>query len=185
MMKVVCAECKRGMGEKMGPDVVTHGICPECMKKLYPEYYVHPEFPEAYARHAPTVELVPPRYRCAKCGDDVAAVDLRETDGVLEHPSEGDVGENGAWHQLWCGPCEEVPAHRGGVLEGMDDGHGNVATTEHEAEALTPEDEDETEEDDSDGVDEDEELGGHAEDCDCTDCEEERAVERENAEDAR
>ena len=33
MMRVVCCECKREMGEKMGPDgVVTHGICAECMK---------------------------------------------------------------------------------------------------------------------------------------------------------
>src|SRR5689334_17474017 len=37
MMKVVCAECKRDMGEKMGPDITTHTICPSCMAKLYPE----------------------------------------------------------------------------------------------------------------------------------------------------
>jgi RecJ-like exonuclease len=35
MMKVVCAACKRDMGEKMGPDVTTHSICPACMDKLY------------------------------------------------------------------------------------------------------------------------------------------------------
>ena len=30
-MLVVCAWCERSMGEKPGPDEVTHGICPDCM----------------------------------------------------------------------------------------------------------------------------------------------------------
>ncbi len=34
MMKVVCAWCKRDMGEKMGPDeLTTHGICKDCLEK--------------------------------------------------------------------------------------------------------------------------------------------------------
>jgi hypothetical protein len=33
MLKVVCAWCKRDMGEKMGPDgMTTHVICRNCME---------------------------------------------------------------------------------------------------------------------------------------------------------
>lgn len=34
-MKVVCAWCKRDMGEKMGPaELVTHSICKACKDKI-------------------------------------------------------------------------------------------------------------------------------------------------------
>ena len=35
MMQVVCAWCKRDMGEKLGPDgLITHGICSDCVKEV-------------------------------------------------------------------------------------------------------------------------------------------------------
>ena len=36
-MKIVCAWCKRVIGEKQGGKGVTHGICPECLAKLQAE----------------------------------------------------------------------------------------------------------------------------------------------------
>lgn len=35
-MQIVCAWCKRVLGEKQG-EGVTHGICPECLAKLEQE----------------------------------------------------------------------------------------------------------------------------------------------------
>ena len=30
MLKIVCADCKKDLGEKAGGEGVTHGLCPEC-----------------------------------------------------------------------------------------------------------------------------------------------------------
>ena len=33
-LKIVCAWCGKAMGTKAGGDGVSHGICPECLKKI-------------------------------------------------------------------------------------------------------------------------------------------------------
>ena len=36
-MKIVCSYCKKVIGEKPG-EGMTHTICPECLRKYFPEY---------------------------------------------------------------------------------------------------------------------------------------------------
>lgn len=37
-MTVICAWCDKQMGTKDGPDIVTHGICQECLDKVLAEH---------------------------------------------------------------------------------------------------------------------------------------------------
>lgn len=39
-IKIVCSNCKRDMGEKEGGEtegLISHSICPECARLLYPD----------------------------------------------------------------------------------------------------------------------------------------------------
>lgn len=64
------------------------------------------------------IELAEPHYVCRACGRDIEPSELHTTsDGTLEHESEGEYS-NGSWHQLYCGPCEEVDPEEAEEAEG-------------------------------------------------------------------
>lgn len=38
-LKVVCAWCGKELGEKEGPEGITHGICDNCLLRYFPHIY--------------------------------------------------------------------------------------------------------------------------------------------------
>lgn len=49
-MKRICAWCKAELGEKEGEKVLSHGICPECLKWAREETRIYKEQVQTVAR---------------------------------------------------------------------------------------------------------------------------------------
>jgi hypothetical protein len=71
-MKRVCGWCSRSMGETFGPDeLVTHGICPDCMGKVTRDIRRRTGVCEIHGRYWPVNSQLGAGQVCPECEREI------------------------------------------------------------------------------------------------------------------